>query len=298
MPRNLDTSLLRAFCAVAKTGGVTKAAQLLNLTQAAVSQQLRRLEEAFGCELIERDHRGSTLTPNGERLLVRAQRLLAINDEIWSTMTAAKLSGEVRLGVPADIVRTYIPALLRRFHVAWPQVRVSLVCDSSDHLIIQVENGEIDVAMTTELGCRDVAETLLTNPLVWVGAEGGGAWKRNPLPIATGDASCPFRAVALKALADCGRDWRSVCEVNSFEPICANVEADLAVAPLLASTVPAGMRVLKHDIGLPSLPEFSVNLYLPRIGAKDAAVELASHIREQLCTRKASAPNGRTALQL
>ena len=58
MPHNLDTSLLRAFVAAAETGGMTSAARLVNLTQAAVSQQVKRLEETFGRQLFERDRRG------------------------------------------------------------------------------------------------------------------------------------------------------------------------------------------------------------------------------------------------
>ena len=77
MPRNLDTSLLRAFVAVAETAGMTSAANVLHLTQAAVSQQIKRLEETFGCELFERDRKGLRLTAAGERLLGRAKRMLA-----------------------------------------------------------------------------------------------------------------------------------------------------------------------------------------------------------------------------
>ena len=55
MHRDIDTALLRAFIAVVETGSVTGAAALLNLTQAAVSQQLKRLEELFGTQLFERD---------------------------------------------------------------------------------------------------------------------------------------------------------------------------------------------------------------------------------------------------
>src|SRR6516164_841127 len=81
--RDIDIGLLRAFVAVVATGGVTTAASLLNLTQAAVSQQLKRLEELFGTELFERHHRRLALRPNGERLLAHAHRLIALNDEVF-----------------------------------------------------------------------------------------------------------------------------------------------------------------------------------------------------------------------
>src|SRR5262245_30298816 len=87
MRRNVDLSLLRAFATVAETGGMTSAARALNLTQAAVSQQIRRLEEFFDCQLFSRDNRRPALTPCGERLLAYAQRMLALNDELWGMMT-------------------------------------------------------------------------------------------------------------------------------------------------------------------------------------------------------------------
>ena len=128
MVRNLDTSLLRAFVAVAETAGMTSAANVLHLTQAAVSQQIKRLEDAFGCELFERDRRGLRLTAAGERLLGRAKRMLALNDEIWAEMTTPDFSGEVRLGIPTDIVHAYLPPILKRFARAYPKVRIVLDC--------------------------------------------------------------------------------------------------------------------------------------------------------------------------
>jgi DNA-binding transcriptional LysR family regulator len=284
MPRNLDLSLLRAFRAVAETGGMTSAGRLLNLTQAAVSLQVKRLEDALGCQLFERDRRGLRLTAKGELLIAHADRLLRSNDEVWALMNAPEFEGEVRLGMPSDIVRPYAPPVLRRFAQVWPRVRVSLVCDTSLRLLESLDHGELDLAMTVQTSCGSHGEALLADPLVWVGARNGRAFERDPLPISTGDETCPHRPVALKALADAGINWRSVCEINSFEPICATVEADLAVAPFLASTVPDSMQILT-DTKLPRLPAFSINLYRPRAGVSDVAAELARHIRDQLGSR-------------
>ena len=282
MARTIDLSLLRAFAAVADTGGMTSAARLLNLTQAAVSMQIKRLEETFGCLLFERERRGLMLTAHGERLVPHARSLLRGNDELWALMTAPEFAGEVRLGMPSDLVRPYGTPVLRRFDQAWPRVRVTLVCDTSGRLLEQLDRGQIDLTLTVQTACGPHGEALLADPLVWVGARNGHAFERNPLPISTGDDTCPHRPVALKALADAGRDWRSVCEVSSFEPICATVAADIAVSPMLASTVPENLQILGDRSGLPALPGFSVNLYLPVAGASDITLELASHIRDQL----------------
>ena len=285
MPRNLDTALLRAFAAVAETGGMTKAAAVLNLTQAAVSQQVKRLEEQFGQRLFERDRRGLKLTAAGERLQARVGRLLALNDEIWSTMTAPDFAGEIRLGTPSDIVRAYLPPVLKRFYQAWPRVRVTLISDTSVRLLEMLDRGEIDMTLTTEASVGPRGEVLLVVPLVWVGVPGGHAFERNPLPLSTGGDTCTFRPVTLKALADIGRDWKAVCEVSNLEPIFATLEADLAVTALLAPTVPDHLQILGPRSGLPSLPAFSINLYLPAMGASEVAIELARHIRDQFNTR-------------
>jgi DNA-binding transcriptional LysR family regulator len=285
MPRNIDTSLLRAFVAAAETGGMTSAARLVNLTQAAVSQQVKRLEETFGRQLFERDRRGLRLTPSGERLLVRARRLLALNDEVWALMTAPDFKGEVRLGVPHDIVGPYMPPVLKSFDQAWPGVRVSLDCRTSVNLLRALERREVDLILTTERGCPSHGETLLPDALVWVGAREGRAYQRDPLPVSIGGEDCAFRPCAIEALNHAGRDWRPVCEISNMLAECAAVEADLAVVPLLASTVPDTLKILGAGDGLPPLPMFQINLYLPKVGASEVAIELARHIRAQFAAR-------------
>lgn len=66
----------------------------------------------------------------------------------------------------------------------------------------------------------------------------------------------------------------------SFEAICAPVEADIAISPMLPSTIPETLEVLKEADGLPALSDFIIALHLPRAGATDVAPELACHIRE------------------
>lgn len=280
MPRNLDIALLRAFDAVVAAGGITAAARLLNLTQAAVSLQLKRLEENFGCRLVERHRAGIRLTPQGERLIGQARRLLHHNDEVWAAMKAPAFTGEVRLGMPSDLVRRFGTPVLRRFDQAWPQVRVTIVCDTSGRLLDQLDRREIDLAIVVQPDCAAHGETLRVEPLCWVGARNGTAHLREPLPLSTGDETCPHRPIALKALAAAGRDWRFVCEVASFEAICAPVEADIAVSPMLPSTIPDSLEALKESAGLPLLADFYINLYLPRAAATDIASELARQIQE------------------
>ena len=126
MPRNLDLTALRSFVTVADAGGVTRAAGLLNLTQSAVSMQLKRLEEQLGLALMDRSGRTIGLTAAGEQLLGYGKRLLALNDEVYGRLTAQEYEGELRLGVPHDIIYPYMPRVLKAFSAAFPRMRVQL----------------------------------------------------------------------------------------------------------------------------------------------------------------------------
>ena len=285
MARDIDIGLLRAFVAVVDTGSVTGAAHLLNRTQAAVSLQIKRLEELLGSELFQREHKRLQLGPAGERLLGSAQRLLCMNDEIWGKMTTPSFEGEVRLGVPADIVPQYIPPILRRFNSAWPRVRVSLLCQNSQDLLEELEKGELDLTLTTDRSCSGRCETLRLDRLVWVGVPNGDAHRRKPLPLSIGSRTCRFRPVALEALRKARLDWRLVLEVSNIEAVNATIAAGLAITAALRDSVPDGLEILGPDSGLPELPEFAINLTLPKTGASEIAQELARHIRAEFTVR-------------
>jgi DNA-binding transcriptional LysR family regulator len=288
MHKDIDTSILRAFVAVAETGSVTSAARLLNRTQAAVSQQIKRLEQHFGVELFRREHKRIFLGPDGERLLGSAQRLLSMNDATWGMMTTPSFQGEVRLGIPDDIIATYASSILRRFNAAWPQVRVTIEACSTQRLTAALDDGAIDLTLTTDLATSRPCETLFRDQLVWVASAADTTHAQRPLPLTVGSATCCFRPCTFEALAACGIEWRSIIEVSNHEAMCAPVEAGLAVTVLLAETVPSHLVVLGAEHGLPPLPCFDINLHLPHGGGSDLAQALAAEIRADFAARYGS----------
>jgi DNA-binding transcriptional LysR family regulator len=279
MARNLDVSLLRTFAAVAERASMTAAGNALHLTQSAVSQQIKRLEEQLGGALFERGRRGLRLTPIGERLLGKARRLLSLNDEIWVDMTARAVEGRVRIGAPYDLVGACLAPVLKTYAEAHPQVELSLVCAPSPDLIGALANGEIDIAVAEEAPGRSKGECLGIERLVWVGAKSGNAHLRHPLPISMVADTCAFRPAVLAALDDHGREWRTVFENGSIEATTATVRTDLAITAWLAFTVPSDLDILSVDAGLPELPPFAINLHLPQRDVGDATAELARFIR-------------------
>ena len=168
--RNLDITTLRAFVAVADSGGVTRAAGFLHLTQSAVSMQLKRLEELLGLDLLDRSGRTIALTANGEQLLVYARRMVALNDELITRLTDQAYEGEITLGVPHDIVYPAIPQVLKQFNSAFPRVRVHLESSGTRTLKEMFSKGACDMIMTTETDLAVGGETLCVKPLLWIGA--------------------------------------------------------------------------------------------------------------------------------
>jgi DNA-binding transcriptional LysR family regulator len=285
MIRDVDITLLRAFVAVVDTGSVTAAARLLNRTQAAVSLQIKRLEELFGTSLFDRGHRKLRLTPDGERLIAGAERIVSANDELWGRMTTQHFEGEVRLGVPTDIVPTYIPPILRRFSLAWPRVRVTLGLSNSETLIGSLARGEIDIVLTTDVASEPVGECLRRDQLVWVGAPGAKVHEVDPLPITIGDSTCRFRPVVLEALNAMGRDWRLVTEVGNQVAQNAVIGAGIAVSAMLRDSVPGDLAMIPLTPRLPRLPDFAINMHVSSLGASPVAAELARHIRAEFAQR-------------
>lgn len=280
MARNLDTTLLRSFAAVADHASMTAAAQTLNLTQGAVSQQIARLEALAGGSLFIRDRSGLRPTALGERLLGKSRRLLALNDEIWADITGGAVDGPVRIGVPYDLVAPCIAPMLRSFTSAFPQVDLSLVCGSSPELAARIADGDLDLAVVEEPVETAQGDHLMTDRLVWVGARGGGAHAATPLPLSLVVETCVFRPVVMAALRRQGRDWRSMFENGGLDATFATVRMDLAVSAWLAFTVPSDLEILPADSGLPDLPSFAVTLHRPVRPPTLAADELARHIRD------------------
>ncbi len=281
MIRNVDVAVARAFLAVVETGSVTLAARQLNLTQGAISQQIGRLEELSVGRLFVRAGRRVVPTPAGKRLVASARQFLAANDKLLGALRAPEFQGEVRFGAPYDIIGSYAPLILRRFALAFPSVRVTLICLDSLVLLDELRSGRLDLALTTEIGGRRGGETLRSDRLVWVGARGGNAHARDPLPVSLGAKTCVFRPVAIAALRKARRKWQAVCEVSNMEPVRATIEADLAVAPLLSHSVPESLETIATDRRLPRLPMFRVNLY-QAASLSPAAKEFAAQVRRSV----------------
>lgn len=260
MARNLDISALRAVLAVADTGGVTRAAALLNLTQSAVSMQVRRLEEALGVQLFHRAARRMLPSTEGEMLVSYARRIMALNDEALMRLAPESFDAELRLGVPYDIIAPQMPDILRDLSIGFPKMRINLVSSYSRTLKEGFAAGEYDMILTTESPPPEGAEVLSKRRLVWLAAPDGGAARLRPLRLAFKE-TCFFRPMAQAALDAAGIAWENAFDGDSEAVVEATVAAGLGLTVRIEGQLTQGCVSLGPEAGLPELGGSYICLY-------------------------------------
>jgi DNA-binding transcriptional LysR family regulator len=166
---------LAALEAVAREGTFGRAAESLGYTQSAVSQQIQTLERIVGERLLERPGgpRAVSMTEAGSLLLRHAEAIIARLHAAQADMAALAQgeSGHLRIGTFQSVGARVLPAVMRRFAVAWPKVEVELTESTSDEELIRlVERGELDLAfaMPPLLDGPFEAVELLADPYVLV----------------------------------------------------------------------------------------------------------------------------------
>jgi DNA-binding transcriptional LysR family regulator len=138
---------LLTFSAVARTGGITRAAEELNTVQSNVTQRVKALEAEIGTALFERHSRGMTLTGAGRRLLPYAQRMAALSREaVLAARDDGEPKGPLAIGSMETTAAVRLPALLADFHRRFPAVRLSLRTATTADLVAAVLDGSLDGA--------------------------------------------------------------------------------------------------------------------------------------------------------
>lgn len=270
--RDLQMDWLRCFVAVVDAGSLSSAAGEIHRSQSAVSMQLKKLEEASGHRLLERDSRALELTPEGQKLLGYARRILDLQAEAQGALLGEELKGSVRLGVPDDYAARYLTPVLRRFAPRHAGVDIVLSCEQSTSLIPRVAAGELDIALISRDHARR-GTLLFHEPMVWVGSEHFELWRRDPLPIAVYEEESLARRGVLKALALQGRNHRVVYNSSSLAGQIAAVESGLAVAVLTQCSAPPHLQVLGRQHGLGPLEPMEVAVYRSRASRGAKAVD-------------------------
>jgi DNA-binding transcriptional LysR family regulator len=275
---SIDSELLRTFVAIADEGGYTKAGEVVNRTQSAVSMQMKRLEEdVVRRPLFLKDGRTISFTAEGQVLLGYARRILKLHSEVFNTLREPHMVGTVKIGTPDDYVMRFLPGILQRFAQAYPLVQVEVHCESSSQLL---QRQDLDLSIVTREPGKEIGQILRQERFVWAVGAGFCPQEQTTMPLAMFNTDCFCRQWAINALHASGREFRVAYTSASLSAIMAVVSAGLAVTAQLQSLITSDLEVLGEQHGLPQLPSASIVLLRNPNNPSPITECLADHIAE------------------
>ncbi|SFQ36292.1 DNA-binding transcriptional regulator, LysR family [Bradyrhizobium sp. Ghvi] len=275
----LDPDLLRTFIMVAETSSFTRASERLFRSQAAISMQIKRLEERIGKPIFVREPHGAHLTSEGELLIHYARRLLRLNDEALANLSVAPTENVVRIGAPDEYVPVFLPEALLLLNKSCPGVLLELVSEKSTNLMQEVRNGRVDLALIMRHPENTDGEVLRREQLHWITSSDNSPHTSRLLPLALLSDRCVRRDIALRTLKQANRCFEVVLSSGSMTAIVAAVSAGLAISVAEDSVMPAGVRKLGEQDELPALGVADLVLHRAPGHQPRAAATLAEHIR-------------------
>ncbi|MBA2672691.1 LysR family transcriptional regulator [Ramlibacter sp.] len=256
----LEIDAVHAFVVVADLRSFTRAADILNTTQSAVSLKLKRLEDQLGHRLIERTPRMVRLSPKGEVFIASARQLLAAHNDALTVFASERTA--LKMGFSHHIVGSELPILLKHVHDAHPRLLVEMRIASSRDIEVAFDNGDLDAAVVLRHDdSRRDGDTLLTERFGWMAAPDWSWHAGEPLRLATQAHPCRVRAMAIGALEAAGIPWVEVFVGGGIMTLGAAAQAGLAVAALARRVTPPGTEDVGPRLGLPPLPMRDVVMY-------------------------------------
>jgi DNA-binding transcriptional LysR family regulator len=260
----VDTLFLNTFVSVVERGSMAAAARVLDITPAAVAQQIRTLEREIGVTLIARVGRTVSVTEEGARILDRARGLLRDVADLRSIANDSAVSGELRLGACPTALAGMLPDILARMVAKFPQINVFIRPGYSAELYRAVENGDLDAALVLQApyALPKTCDWLLLReePLVVIAPRKFAGRDPHELlahePLIRYDRNQWGGRLADTYLRNNGIVPRERFELNALNAIAVMVDRGLGVSivPDYAQPWPEGLQLVRMPLPQPSEP--------------------------------------------
>ena len=260
----METQYLHTFVSVVDQGSMAAAARTLNITSAAVAQQLHTLERELGAKLVARVGRTVSVTEEGARILQRARELLRGVADLRSIAQDSPVSGELRLGACPTALAGMLPDILAGMVDAFPLINVFIKPGYSADLYRAVENNDLDAAFVLQAPF-DLPKTcawrvLREEPLVMLAPASMAGRDPHELlasePLIRYDRHEWGGRQADEYLRAAGIVPRERFELNALNAIAVMVDRGLGVSlvPDWARPWPEGLKLVRIPLPLPALP--------------------------------------------
>jgi DNA-binding transcriptional LysR family regulator len=284
MTMRLDLDLLHALVTVAETGSLSAAAPRLHRSQSAVSEQIRKLEEMVGVQLLLRGKTGATPTPAGERLLGHARSLLEQSDAVVRDVKGDHIEGELRLGITEYFRPSAVTSILKRIRRTYPKLRLHVSIEKSIGIGDALHRDEFDVGIPMRIaGARAAAKSssieLAREPLHWLAASDAFDFDTpGPLPLILLPEDCSLHRLVLRELRRRKVDFYVAHTASGIAGAQQALLAGLGITCLNDSAMPAGVRIVKPGRRLPRLPGVEFSLLSGRSSAGNLLVSRVKSI--------------------
>lgn len=297
IPTNIPTDLLRTLVTVVDERSFTRAAQILGVTQPAVSAQIKRLHGYLGNDLFDRADHGIRLTPKGDLVVSYARRLLSINDVILHLSEPKPSPLTIRLGMPEDFVGGQFTGLLADFRKRWPDLRFTIQQGNLEQLVRDMAKGQLDIALGPSMNASSDARHCWTEEAVWLRGRGTSIDPDAPVPLVAFREDWICHRLAVNALSRVGRASDLVFTAPTISSLAAAVGAGMGTMVLSRCRVRLPDMMIWEDPPLPKLPDLNWGLYV-REGAEHGLLdEIADATAALVISRVTAAAAGREAAQ-
>jgi DNA-binding transcriptional LysR family regulator len=239
--RNLNLDQLRALIEVVELGSFTEAAKRLHLTQPAISQQIRELENRCGLELVERIGKRAFATPAGRELIAHGRRIIAETEQALAAVYQHKegAAGRVHLGAGPTALIYLLPSVLRNVRNEHPKIEIVVTTGTTHSIAEGLLSNELDLGFTAlPVESADLdAVPVRTDPMVAIlpGTDPEIPDKVTPDDVAKRTLileyqRVPHRQLSRAWLHAAGVDVRPAMEFDGIEAIKSAVSAGLGMS--------------------------------------------------------------------
>ncbi|WP_122072683.1 LysR substrate-binding domain-containing protein [Pseudophaeobacter sp. EL27] len=182
-------------------------------------------------------------------------------DAALSQFRHPEAEGRVRIGAPDDYATLVLPKILSIISAQHPRLRIEVVCENTPDLLRALDGGDLDIAIGVHTAGSVSGQIICYEPLHWVAAPGYTDDPETSLSLALWPHECASRVVAMDALKQTERTWRVAYSTRSIGLIERALLDGSTLGVMEASCIPASLKIVDGQIGLPPLPEVAISLH-------------------------------------
>ena len=232
---------LRIFQVVAYEKSISKAALKLGYAQSNITMRIKLLENKLNTTLFIRNNRGIIITPEGEKLLKYADKILELVDKAIEDFTPPKINPQLKIGAPQTISASILPKLFTLLHKKNPEISLVLKTEKQDVLLDMLIKGELDGTFISgdyaSAKFKDVFNFKEKFALISSMSINDTNNIITPI-IINSDINCPYRNLFLKWLASNSSRPSAVIEFDTLEAILGGITEGLGISLLPIRILP------------------------------------------------------------